>query len=140
MTKQCKTCVSGRCDGNKCTLGVNIYLNENEKCGSYLFDKNEIECSYGFESLDSIIYCDENGDIITLGDTIEDTNNMEDEVIQEELIEQLLNVLDDKERAIITLRFFENKTHCEIAELLGLYKGEVARLERKAINKMRKFK
>lgn len=50
MTEQCKLCVSRRynCNGLYCSLEVDTYLKENEKCGSYDFGRQPID-DYEFE-------------------------------------------------------------------------------------------
>ena len=53
------------------------------------------------------------------------------------LIEQLLSGLDEKERKIIQLRYFENKTQCEVAKLCETSQVQISRMERKILQKLR---
>ena len=46
--------------------------------------------------------------------------------------------LDDRERAIINLRFYKNKTQMEIAEEIGISQAQVSRLEKGALEQIRK--
>ena len=49
----------------------------------------------------------------------------------------IIDGLDDRERKIIVLRYFRDKTQSEIAESLGVSQVQVSRLENKIIDKIR---
>lgn len=49
----------------------------------------------------------------------------------------IINELNDREKKIIVLRYFRDKTQTEIAESLGVSQVQVSRLENKIINKLR---
>lgn len=53
------------------------------------------------------------------------------------VIEQLMALLTENEKKIITLRYFENRTQCEVARELGMSQVQVSRAERKILCKMR---
>ena len=46
--------------------------------------------------------------------------------------------LGEREQAIIKLRFYDNKTQMEIAEEIGISQAQVSRLEKGALEQMRK--
>ncbi len=54
-----------------------------------------------------------------------------------EIIKQSLNILDEKEKYIITQRFFNNKSQQTIAHDLNVSQMYVSRAEKRALNKMR---
>ena len=54
------------------------------------------------------------------------------------LLETLLNHLDEKERKLIILRFFENRTQVQVADVLGMSQVQVSRMEKKVLLRMRK--
>ena len=54
------------------------------------------------------------------------------------LIKQLLEELDEEERKLISLRYFEDKTQKQVAEILGVNQVKVSRLEKKILLSMRK--
>lgn len=58
-------------------------------------------------------------------------------VLNELVVKQLLALLEEKEEQVIRLRYFENKTQCEVAGLLGMSQVQVSRLERKILLKLR---
>ena len=50
----------------------------------------------------------------------------------------LIDQLEDREREIILLRYFEEKTQTEIAKLLGISQVQVSRIEKKILTKLRR--
>ena len=63
-----------------------------------------------------------------------DDNAMIDSILLKEMIQKL----DPKERQLIMLRFYSDKTQMEIAEVLGVSQVQVSRLITKTINKLKK--
>ncbi len=63
-----------------------------------------------------------------------DDNAMIDSI----LLKEMLHKLDPKERQLIMLRFYNDKTQMEIAEVLGVSQVQVSRLITKTINKLKK--
>ncbi|NBH83579.1 SigB/SigF/SigG family RNA polymerase sigma factor [bacterium C-53] len=62
-----------------------------------------------------------------------------EKLINKILIEQLLDGLDEGDREIIRLRYFENVTQTEVAKRLGMSQVQVSRLEKKILLRMRKY-
>ena len=54
-------------------------------------------------------------------------------------IEGALNKLNKKEKMIVTKRFFDGKTQMEVAEEIGISQAQVSRLEKTAIEHIKKF-
>lgn len=54
------------------------------------------------------------------------------------LVESLLKSLDEKERRLIELRYFDRLTQSRVAEILGLTQVQVSRLEKKLLLRLRK--
>lgn len=61
----------------------------------------------------------------------------EDETIRKLVLKEELNKLEEKERNIIVLRYFYNKTQIQIAEQYGISQVQVSRIEKKILLKMR---
>ena len=53
------------------------------------------------------------------------------------LIEQAMQNLDEKQRKLIELRYFQDKTQTEVANVLGISQVQVSRLEKKLLLQMR---
>lgn len=60
-----------------------------------------------------------------------------EEIVNRLLLEKLLNELDDRERNLIQLRYFENKTQMQVAGDLGMSQVQVSRLEKKVLLRLR---
>lgn len=60
-----------------------------------------------------------------------------DKVLDHMLLEQLLGRLDDKERALIHMRYFQDKTQMEVAKLMGISQVQVSRMEKRILLQLR---
>lgn len=52
-------------------------------------------------------------------------------------VKELINKLDDKEKEIIMLRYYSEKTQMQVAKILGITQVQVSRIEKKILNKMK---
>lgn len=82
------------------------------------------------------------GEELLLLDQLGNTDNLYEEpekeaVLNELVVRQLLTLLDEKEEQLIRLRYFANKTQCEVARVMGMSQVQVSRLERKILLKLR---
>lgn len=82
------------------------------------------------------------GEELLLLDQLGNTENLFEEpekeaILNEMVVEQLLSLLDDREKKLIMLRYFENKTQCEVAQLMEMSQVQVSRLERKILLRLR---
>lgn len=82
------------------------------------------------------------GDEILLVDQIGNTSGVFEEpekeaVLNEILVAQLMEFLDEREQRLIKLRYFENKTQCEVAKIMDMSQVQVSRLERKILLRLR---
>lgn len=60
-----------------------------------------------------------------------------EEIVNRLLLERLLGELDERERTLIRLRYFENRTQMQVAGDLGISQVQVCRLEKRALLRMR---
>lgn len=79
------------------------------------------------------------GDTLYVMDQISDKKNKEDTWIEHLSLSDAMKRLNDREREIINLRFFEGKTQMEVAELIGISQAQVSRLEKNALRIMRNY-
>lgn len=89
-------------------------------------------------SLFEPIYND-GGDPILVMDQISDEKTSDDVWLEEICIKEALKRLGEREKLILTLRFFEGKTQMEVAEEIGISQAQVSRLEKAALKHMRKY-
>ncbi|MBE6037661.1 MAG: sigma-70 family RNA polymerase sigma factor [Anaerofustis stercorihominis] len=88
-------------------------------------------------SLYECIYS-EGGDSILLMDRIKDEKNTEEMWIEEICLLQAIKNLNDKERNIINLRYYKGRTQIEVATLVGISQAQVSRIEKSAIDRLRR--
>lgn len=80
----------------------------------------------------------EGGDSIFVMDQIRDPSSGDDIWLENIALKDAMKKLGERERAIINLRFYKNKTQMEIAEEIGISQAQVSRLEKGALEQMRK--
>lgn len=70
-------------------------------------------------------------------DCLKGDEGQERRLIEKIAIREALERLPERERMIIWLRFFQDKTQSEVGALLGLSQVQVSRLERQAVARLR---
>ena len=88
------------------------------------------------ESLQKTIY-QSDGNEISLGERLPQEENQQEKVVNRMFLEQALNTLDKKERELIYLRFFQDRTQSSIAGELGMSQVQVSRMEKKILKRLR---
>lgn len=89
-------------------------------------------------SLHEPVYSD-GGDTLYVMDQVSDKKNKEENWVEELSLEAAMERLNERERYIITLRFFEGKTQMEVAEQINISQAQVSRLEKNALKIMRRY-
>ena len=79
----------------------------------------------------------ENGDSIYVMDQISDTSAEDEHWVESIALRDAIAKLSERERKIIELRFYRNKTQMEIAKSIGISQAQVSRLEKGALARMR---
>ena len=88
-------------------------------------------------SLYDPVYSD-GGDPLTVMGQVRDTKNTEDGWMEHITLRNAFSGLNDREKEILSLRFYDGKTQMEVASRLGISQAQVSRLEKGAISAMRK--
>ena len=81
----------------------------------------------------------EGGDTLYVMDQISDKKNKEENWVEDLALQDAINRLNDREKYIINLRFFEGKTQMEVAEEIGISQAQVSRLEKSALRSMKNY-
>lgn len=97
-----------------------------------------IESLRNVESIYKEVDSSSDGNSVSIVDRLIDQTNHENMVIDRLLIKQLLDTLEEKERNIIILRYYKNKTQSDIAKEIGITQVQVSRMEKKILNKLKK--
>ena len=88
-------------------------------------------------SLYDPVYSD-GGDPLTVIDQVRDNKNTETNWMEHISLRTAFGNLADREKQILSLRFYDGKTQMEVADLVGISQAQVSRLEKGAISAMRK--
>lgn len=89
-------------------------------------------------SLYDTVYND-GGDSIYVMDQLSDNSSNDDIWLEDIALKEAIKKLSDKERMIISRRFYGGKTQMEIAEEIGISQAQVSRLEKGAFERIRKY-
>ena len=79
------------------------------------------------------------GDAIYVMDQVRDERVTEDDWVRDLSIRQALEKLGERERNIIKRRFFQGRTQMEVAGEIGISQAQVSRLEKAALQQMRRY-
>ena len=88
-------------------------------------------------SLYDPVYAD-GGDPLTVMDQVRDTKNTEANWMEHIALRNAFQTLGEREKQILSLRFYDGKTQIQVANVLGISQAQVSRLEKGAIGAMRK--
>lgn len=102
------------------------------------------EVAYSFDaiqdpiSLQEPVYND-GAENIYIMDQVKDTKNTDEMWTENMTIKQIMKKLNDKEKMIINKRFFDGKTQMEVAQEIGISQAQVSRLEKNAIEHIKRL-
>ena len=89
-------------------------------------------------SLFEPIYHD-GGDPIFVVDQVADEKNQDGQWLEGIALKEAMRRLNDREKMILNLRFFDGKTQMEVADEIGISQAQVSRLEKAALQHMRRY-
>ncbi len=79
------------------------------------------------------------GDAVYVMDQIKDSKNSDSSWIEELSLSQAMLRLSGREKRVLDLRFFQGKTQTEVAEEIDISQAQVSRIEKSAIEHLRKY-
>ena len=126
-------------------LKVSRSLKEN--CGRIYQAKEKLEKELGkvilalestaeVESLHKTIYQGDGNDI-SLMDRLPEKENGQEQALDRIFLDEMLQSLDARERQLIGMRYFQNRTQTEIAAELGVSQVQVSRMEKRILKKLK---
>jgi RNA polymerase sporulation-specific sigma factor len=71
-------------------------------------------------------------------DQVKDEKNIDENWLEGISLKEAMRKLNDREKLILNLRFFEGRTQMEVADEIGISQAQVSRLEKTALMHMRK--
>lgn len=88
-------------------------------------------------SLYEPIYSD-SGDTVCVMDQVKDNKNTDEMWLERIALKEAVSHLTERERNILTMRFFQGKTQMEVSSEIGISQAQVSRLEKNALKQIRK--
>ena len=101
-------------------------------------DNSEITSVQDPVSLQEPVYND-GADSLYIMDQVKDKKNTDENWAENITMNEALKKLNEKERMIIDKRFFLGRTQMEVAEEIGISQAQVSRLEKTAIDHMKRL-
>ncbi len=89
-------------------------------------------------SLHEPIY-NEGRDTVSLEDQIKDPNADDDILIEQIALSDAIKKLGEREKRILSMRYFDGKTQMEVASMIDISQAQVSRLEKAALDKIKKM-
>ena len=89
-------------------------------------------------SLQEPVY-NEGSESIYIMDQVKDNKNTDELWAENITIAEAMKKLNDREKTIISKRFFDGRTQMEVAEEIGISQAQVSRLEKSAIERIKKL-
>ncbi|MBE6022696.1 MAG: RNA polymerase sporulation sigma factor SigG [Cellulosilyticum sp.] len=89
-------------------------------------------------SLFEPVYHDES-DTLYIMDQVSDDKNQDDIWLENIALKEAMKRINEREKQILMLRFFAGKTQMEVANEIGISQAQVSRLEKTALNHMKKY-
>ena len=89
-------------------------------------------------SLFDPVYTD-GGDTLFVMDQISDKKNKEENWVKDLSLQDALDTLNERDKKIIKMRFFEGKTQIEVADEIHISQAQVSRLEKNALKSMKHY-
>ena len=87
-------------------------------------------------SLHEPVYSD-GGDTICVMDQVRDNKNTDEHWLEQIALKEAMDRLTDREKRILSLRYFEGKTQMEVSARIGISQAQISRLEKNAIQKIK---
>lgn len=118
-------------------LGREPDLNEiSEDCGICVEDiVMAMEANAEVESLNRTYQSE--GKEVAVQDRIPSEENMEDKIIENIALKQAMHDLSERERKLIELRYYQNKTQMETSKEFGVSQVQISRMEKKILAKLK---
>ena len=88
-------------------------------------------------SLNEPVYSD-SGDTICVMDQVRDSKNTDENWLEQIALREAIAKLSDREKRILSLRFFQGKTQMEVSTEVGISQAQVSRLEKNALRQIKK--
>ena len=99
-----------------------------------------LEATNTVESIDNTYYRDnKDGNSINLIERLSNNRDEEEIITNKITLEKIISVLEPRDKEIILLRFYKEKTQTQVAKILEITQVQVSRLEKRILNNMKEM-
>lgn len=129
---------------------INKVMEEFTQKGQAMPTVEELSKMFNVDKEDIVLAINSNSQPVSLYETVNDDSNKpielvdvieakerEDDILDKIMLRQLVDGLEEREKKIIIMRYFSDKTQAEIAKELGVSQVQVSRLENKIVEKLK---
>lgn len=133
------------------SIKINRYLEEVRRSGGEAPTVDELKDKFGVEKEDVVLAIGSARQVVSIYGSVKadgdrpvevidliNSGNEEEDMIDRITLKHLIDDLDERERRIIIMRYFSDRTQTEIAKELGVSQVQVSRLENKIVEKLRR--
>ena len=93
-----------------------------------------MEASKDVESIYQTIYQSDGNQIYVVDKLAASAKESDhDKIMNHVMLEETMNILEEDEKTIIEMRYFQEKTQSEVAKILGISQVQVSRMEKKIL-------
>lgn len=90
-------------------------------------------------SIEENVYSsDKEGRDLNILDTLKSNKDEANIITNKIVLNKMINSLEKREKEIILLRYFKDKTQSEVGKILGISQVQVSRIEKKILEKMKR--
>lgn len=126
---------------------INVFIDEKLKSGEKEPTVDEIAQNFGVEAEQVVFAMDTGHYLLSLSSTVGDDDvTLEDKIVGDRspdedldkiMLKDFIEDLPEREKKVIILRYFRDKTQSEIAAELGVSQVQVSRIECKVLQKLK---
>jgi len=126
---------------------IAIFIDEKQKLGEDEPSIEEISQKFGYDKADVLFAMETNQFLLSLSESPDDDGSpledriagagSPDEKLDVFMLKDAISTLPEREKKIIILRYFRDKTQAEVAKELGISQVQVSRIENKILKKLR---
>ena len=90
-------------------------------------------------SIEENVYSsDKDGNELNILDTLKSNKDEANLITNKIVLNKIINYLEKRDKEIILLRYFKDKTQSEVGKILGISQVQVSRIEKKILEKMKR--
>lgn len=98
-----------------------------------------IDSSLPVNSIEEKVYSNDNDkNCLNVLDTLESNKDEANIITNKIALNKIINSLEKRDKEIILLRYYRDKTQAEVGKILGISQVQVSRIEKKILSKMKK--